>query len=101
MLKPQLRSINTNVVKQLGASPGVVQRVRGRALMTRRERWFRLHPLCVKCSARDLVRAATQLDHILPLTDGGSDDPSNWQGLCDDCHEAKTSDENRRRARGY
>lgn len=76
------------------------QRQRGRAWMERRARWFRKHPLCVKCNALGRVSAATQLDHITPLIDGGSDDDENLQGLCDDCHKAKTADEASRRAGG-
>ena len=29
-------------------------------------------------------------DHIVPLTEGGTEDDSNIQPLCDDCHTRKT-----------
>ncbi len=41
---------------------------------------------CVECGA-----PATDVDHILPLRSGGSNDLSNLQGLCHACHARKTS----------
>jgi 5-methylcytosine-specific restriction enzyme A len=67
-----------------------VERVRGRALQRIRARWFHHHPLCVLCAERGRVAEATELDHIVRLEDGGSDDASNRQGLCHDCHLTKT-----------
>ena len=32
-----------------------------------------------------------ELDHIVPLIDGGSHDPSNLQTLCTPCHKRKTA----------
>ena len=34
---------------------------------------------------------ATQRDHIKPLAEGGADDHTNEQGLCDECHEDKST----------
>jgi len=34
-----------------------------------------------------------ELDHIVPLVDGGSHDPENLQTLCTPCHQRKTSRE--------
>jgi len=68
----------------------VVKRLRGRKLQQRRRRWFALNPLCVSCKDRGIVRLATELDHIKPLDFGGADEPSNWQGLCTQCHDYKT-----------
>jgi 5-methylcytosine-specific restriction protein A len=38
-----------------------------------------------------------QVDHIIPLEDGGSDDMANLQTLCVACHGRKTRREQRRR----
>jgi 5-methylcytosine-specific restriction protein A len=75
--------------------PEVVQtqRIRGRALQGIRRRHFERHPLCVCCEEQGKVRAATQLDHQVPLWQGGQDVEANRQGLCDDCHDAKTKKE--------
>ena len=65
-------------------------RVRGRRLMERRALWFAQYPLCVHCKAKGTITLATELDHINALCNGGDDDDSNMQGLCHDCHKAKT-----------
>lgn len=52
------------------------------------------NPLCVMCQAEGRVRLATEVDHIIALTNGGAEDPhddSNRQGLCGPCHEVKTN----------
>ena len=38
---------------------------------------------------------ATEVDHIVPKAQGGTDDPSNLQSICTSCHRAKTSRESR------
>lgn len=44
-------------------------------------------------------RSLWELDHIVPLVDGGGHDLDNMQTLCVPCHERKTSHEARERAR--
>lgn len=48
---------------------------------------------CANCSTWTTV----QVDHRLPLADGGSDDWSNVQLLCVPCHAAKSAAEHRAR----
>ena len=45
----------------------------------------------MSCEGKDRVTIATELDHIVPLHKGGSDEPENWQGLCNECHRDKTA----------
>ncbi len=47
-------------------------------------------PLCVACKEKGRVTAATEVDHIVALVNGGTDTPENRQALCSECHEAKT-----------
>lgn len=70
--------------------PIAVKRITGRRLQAMREALFRRNPLCVACQAHGKVTLATQRDHILSLGEGGLDDSSNEQGLCDDCHRDKS-----------
>lgn len=51
---------------------------------------FNRAPLCAECERSGRVRLATQRDHVIPLEEGGVDDETNEQGLCDECHEAKS-----------
>ena len=51
---------------------------------------FACNPLCVECERLGRVTLATQRDHIKPLAEGRTNDDSNVQGLCHDCHEGKS-----------
>jgi len=55
------------------------------------------NPLCAKCSERNRITAATEVDHIVPLHKGGTDDLDNLQSLCHDCHAEKTAAEQGKR----
>lgn len=39
---------------------------------------------------------ATEVDHIIPWFEGGSDDPDNLRGICETCHKPKTQAEAQR-----
>lgn len=82
--------------------PDAPKRVTGRKLQAMRYRLFTSNPLCVECERLGRVTLATQRDHIKPLAEGGTDDDSNVQGLCRDCHDGKSLAESlrgRQRAR--
>ncbi|MBM3940447.1 MAG: HNH endonuclease [SAR202 cluster bacterium] len=40
--------------------------------------------LCRRCGER-----ATEVDHVVPLSQGGTDAPANLQALCRPCHASK------------
>jgi 5-methylcytosine-specific restriction protein A len=48
------------------------------------------NPLCVACQSKGITREATELDHIVPLFKGGTNEAENLQGLCTECHKDKT-----------
>lgn len=54
---------------------------------------LRRDPLCVRCLAAGRATVSTEADHIVPVHKGGSNDLSNMQGLCADCHRRKTADD--------
>lgn len=70
-----------------------MSRIRGRRLQTRRRRYLAEHPLCARCDAFGRTSEAVELDHVVPLAKGGTDDESNLQGLCVACHKAKTNED--------
>jgi 5-methylcytosine-specific restriction protein A len=63
--------------------------------------WDKLRPyilarddyLCQVCSKQDRTTPASEVDHIIPKADGGTDDEDNLQSICIDCHKAKTLQE--------
>ena len=52
--------------------------------------------LCQPCKAQGRYTEATQVDHIVPQAEGGTDDRVNQQSICTECHEAKTLEESKR-----
>lgn len=62
-----------------------------------RLRILRRDPTCMACGQRP----STKADHVIPAAEGGSDDESNGQGLCAECHEAKTKAERERGMKRY
>jgi len=76
-----------------------VKRVRGRELQRRRARLFAAHPWCVRCMPKGVRTRATIRDHKIPLAEGGLDDETNVQGLCQSCSDTKTRDESTRGVR--
>lgn len=48
---------------------------------------------CDNCKARPVPLPAHEVDHIIPLAAGGTDDPDNLQAINRDCHRAKTDSE--------
>lgn len=61
-----------------------------------RKAYLAEHPLCVECEKLGWVKAATTVDHIIPVS--GPDDPLFWapnnhQSLCTEHHNRKTAKE--------
>lgn len=54
---------------------------------------LRANPLCVDPYHRhpEQVVPATEVDHIIPKRQGGTDSVDNLQSLCRECHNAKTA----------
>jgi 5-methylcytosine-specific restriction protein A len=66
------------------------KRITGRRLQAMRKALFQRQPLCEPCEARGLVTVATIRDHRIPLAEGGADDETNEQAICEPCHESKS-----------
>ncbi|KQN37017.1 hypothetical protein ASG37_04985 [Sphingomonas sp. Leaf407] len=88
---------------RFGARPGAKQyvggykhkRIRGRAGVKLRTQVRMEEPMCRVCLAAGRTRATEEVDHIKPLSAGGSNDRSNFQGLCKPCHFEKSAREKR------
>ena len=51
--------------------------------------------LCQPCLAKipERITLGTEVDHIVPKSQGGTDDPANLCAICADCHREKTQRE--------
>ena len=57
-----------------------------------RRMYLRRHPYCTDpYGVHTELVLATEVDHIIPRRQGGSDDESNLQALCKPCHSRKTA----------
>jgi 5-methylcytosine-specific restriction endonuclease McrA len=101
-LKPRVQAASLNRVKTLDTKAGTTEMERGRAWMAKRHRVALAYNYrCAKCG-KAWVSSRDHIDHIIPREQGGSNDESNLQPLCDEpCHAEKTAAEARVRARGY
>jgi 5-methylcytosine-specific restriction protein A len=71
-------------------------RMRGRRWVALRSTLLRKEPLCRFCRFQGRTSVAVEIDHVIPLEQGGSDAYDNLQPLCASCHLEKTA-----RDRGY
>lgn len=69
--------------------PSSAQRGYGRQWPRIRSSYLKAHPDCVVCG-----QPANQVDHIVPLREGGTNDPSNLRSLCIKDHSRRTASEN-------
>ncbi|MFP3564704.1 HNH endonuclease [Paraburkholderia sp. SIMBA_030] len=97
-LQPRVRAQTLSRVPMLEAKAGTTPRIRGRQWVKTRQRIaVEQQFTCQRCGLawfpwRD------QVDHDVPLEQGGSNDDENLNLLCDDCHKAKTAQEASARA---
>jgi 5-methylcytosine-specific restriction protein A len=79
------------------------RKLRGRALMKKREQIALRDKYTCQCGCRRVVTLQEgELDHRIPLCQGGKDTDDNLQWLAKEpCHAAKTARENNQQRRGW
>lgn len=98
-LKSRLQGSPAPRVPTLSARPLMVERLRGGAgVRDRAKVKARDCGLCQECRRQGRARPGAVVDHITPLWDGGSDEDSNKELICNPCHDAKTAREAGQRA---
>ena len=66
-----------------------------------RARFLSVHALCEQCLSQGRYTAATEVHHIKPLSDGGTNEEKNLMPLCKACHSRITlTTENFQRGQG-
>ena len=68
----------------------------GHAWRKIRNQFIRQHPLCAHCLVNGKATLAEEVDHILPLSQGGTHETNNLQSLCKSCHSRKSAKEGSR-----
>ena len=71
-----------------------------KAWYTLRNSYIREHPLCEECLAKDKIKPAEEVHHIIPFSQGANQeerwelllDTDNLISLCHDCHKEKHKD---------
>jgi 5-methylcytosine-specific restriction protein A len=100
-LKPRLQVAGQRLTTLAPARAGTVERVRGwKGVNDRKRIRARDGGMCQECKRHGRFTLGGPVDHIKPLWDGGTDEDSNKELLCQDCHDAKTVREAAQRARG-
>ena len=74
--------------------PCAAKRGYGRIWRRQREMFLARHPLCMWDGCREF---AVEVDHILALAKGGTNEDDNLQALCKSHHSIKTAREDRRK----
>ena len=82
----------------LGQRANTARRLKTKDRDAQRMRVWQQDPRCAGCGAV-VAYEAFELDHITPLSDGGSTEDSNTQALCVPCHREKTNAEVSERAK--
>jgi 5-methylcytosine-specific restriction protein A len=92
-LAPRVAACDLRRVKAMVTAD---HRVTGRALQARRQRLWKQNPNCAGCGCMTVYPYGFELDHRIPLYQGGEDTEANCQILCngpDGCHLAKTRED--------
>ena len=95
-MPPRLKSIGRRVTTiETKRGCNAVVRIVGRKLQRIRERiLLRDEYTCRKCGR---VTVDLEVDHIVPLGDGGAESDNNRQCLCTTCHDIKSAAEGKER----
>ena len=59
----------------------------GRAWKRIRDRYVRKYPLCEQCLKEGRYVPVEEVHHIVPLSEGGTNEEANLMSLCRSCHE--------------
>jgi len=96
-LKPSIRTIDTRIAK---AGSGT-KRLMGNSRIAAVKKFTRENArICAACTKLGLVGFGDELDHIVPLWQGGAESDSNRQWLCREHHREKSAEEYKLRSSG-
>ena len=98
MLKPRLQASTAQRMQTLDIKAGATKRIAGYTWQQiRKAVMARDHYQCQLCGC---VGIEHEVDHVVPLEQGGSNDMGNLRLTCVECHKVKTAREASARAGG-
>lgn len=98
-LKPRVGNAPRDRFAEQGAVVGHERQATGHTWRQIRKRILaRDCGMCCQCLAGGLFVLAEEVDHKVPVWEGGTDDDGNLQAICKPCHKAKSAREAARRA---
>ena len=56
---------------------------------------LKANPLCEYCKDKGIYTVATEVDHVVGLTNGGTHRLDNLKSSCNECHKIKTASDRR------
>ena len=99
-LKPRIGVAKLSRVATMTTDNTGAGRKRGSAGVRDRERIRKRDcGLCQECKRQGRTTRGVDVDHVVPLWEGGSDEDSNKELLCTACHQAKSAEEAKRRGK--
>lgn len=107
-IKPKVGRLNTRRSTLILSNPKATKRMTGEKLQKRRLKIWTTSPYCAKCGCLCDYPQGFELDHIISLDLGGPDTEQNCQVLCvwfdrqgnkRGCHQDKTNEETKQRAK--
>ena len=101
----RLKTLQTNLkaLDKFGVKKWLsTTRLTGNSLYAIMKRFERNNPrLCAECRRQGRVRYGDELEHIVPLWQGGAESDSNREWICRDDHKIKTAREASMRRSGW
>ena len=89
-LKTTLKALDQSSVKRGLATA----RITGNSLYAIMKRFERDNPrLCAECQRQGRVRYGDELEHVVPLWNGGAESDANREWICREDHKIKTARE--------
>ena len=52
--------------------------------------------VCQECARNGRLTPATEVDHIINIASGGTDNMTNLEAICSNCHKIKTQNESKK-----
>jgi 5-methylcytosine-specific restriction protein A len=93
-LPKRVAILDTSIGAKLGQAQSYGQGRGGRPWRRKRDQVMQRDKFmcqCERCQGKRLP--AHEVDHIVPLSQGGTDDPKNLRAVNRECHKAKTARE--------